>query len=280
MTNALFSVMDRRGDGVITRDEFNEMAFTAIHNNPLVGPARTGLPLAPTLGPAPMPAPRLAAAPAPTFGLAPMPAPAKAPAPAPAPAFAPAVSFGGMTFMAPPAGAPLPMPAPAQPQPQAAPASASWALSETRSSSFGLGGTASSSFALGPPPPASPAGFTESTFLAAPAVPGVTATAPTASTTNALFTAMDRRGDGILTRDEWNQMAYTAVHNNPLVRPGRPPRGAAGAFLPTGQVATGPSAVLLSPGSRASSCVLPPGAGLLRAPSCPAAQPFLAAAPA
>merc|ERR1740116_683905 len=48
---------------------------------------------------------------------------------------------------------------------------------------------------------------------------------------------MDRRGDGILTRDEFNQMAWTAVHNNPLVNPGFQNASAA----PTGQYTSGPS---------------------------------------
>mmetsp|Transcript_109731 Transcript_109731/g.338708 ORF Transcript_109731/g.338708 Transcript_109731/m.338708 type:complete len:317 (+) Transcript_109731:78-1028(+) len=281
MTNALFSAMDRRGDGVITRDEFNEMAFTAIHDNPLVSPARRGL--LPAQGAAHV------AAPGPSVpGLAGRGTALPTPAPAAPAVLAPAVTFGGMTFSVPPVGAPPVAPPrlaspPWAPPPAAAPGAAQGAAAPQAAPPPRAALVPPSLWAL----PASP---TESAFLAAPSVPGVTSTAPTASMTSALFTAMDRRGDGILTRDEWSQMAVTAVHNNALVRPSKSLSAstASGPSAVTGKRAPslGPAATSAQPlGAVPSPCshgsiaraLSSSGPGLSPAPSQPAVQSFGAA---
>lgn len=210
MTNALFTVMDRRGNGTVTRSDFNEMAVRAVQNNALTNPASAYAPpfpnpaaLAPTFGPQALAQP--------TFGpqAVAQPAPMTAAMPASLGPVPPrSVTFGGYTYQAQP---PTPTSALQQPAPTFFPASSSWAAAPAPAAPAPAFGAA----AAAAPPPIP----TQSTFLAAPDLPGVTREVPTQSMTNALFTAMDRRGDGIVTRDEWNQMAVTAVQNNPLVRP-------------------------------------------------------------
>jgi len=93
----------------------------------------------------------------------------------------------------------------------------------------------------------------------------------TQSMTNALFTVMDTRRDGVLSRDEFNQMAFTAIHNNPLSQPKNfavaPPGVPSGVTYTTPWAASAQAPAMLAPG------------GFAQAP-CAVAQPINFGAPA
>lgn len=191
----------------MTRDEFNQMAWTAVHDNPLVNPGFQNTTVAPSgqyMSGASM------AAPSSKLG----PYPSSAGLSAPLPSATGAVTFGGMTFKAPQVSQPASGSWQHQQLPQPGHAN-SWSPSVLGATSAGLPPSRQAAASWTPhPDPPSTAPPTASEFLATPVVvPNVTSEAPTVSMTAALFNTMQHAG--------FNQMAYEAVHNNALVRPAR-----------------------------------------------------------